>query len=219
MPLALLAMAFQLRTAALGGPEAVRATPSAVVDSVRDARRARDAQASFERVRRYNLPWEGSSGDRCQVRLGRYCWWYDETTPTLPPENATIAARRAELIAQLDGLAALHPGDDWLAGMRVHYRVDAQRLASADSVARDCKATRWWCDALLGYAAHVRGDPGLADSAFAAALAAMSDSTRCRWTDIHTLLPNDWRGRYEELSCADRAPLERRREMRPRCTQ
>src|SRR4051812_20647847 len=142
-------MALQLRTASLGGSDVARPTPSAAADSVRDARRARDAQAGFERMRRFNLPWEGSSGDRCQVRLGRYCWWYDETTPTLPPENETIGTRRAELIAQLDALAALHPGDDWLAGMRVHYRVDARRLASADSVARDCRATGWWCAALL----------------------------------------------------------------------
>ena len=209
MPLALLAMALQLRTASLGGAEAVRPAPAAA-DSARDARRARDAQAGFERVRRFNLPWEGSSGDRCEVRLGRYCWWYDESTPPLPPENETIARRRNELIAQLDALAALHPGDDWMAGMRVHYRVDARRPDAADSAARECRATRWWCDALLGYAAHVRGDARLADSAFAASLSAMDDSTRCRWTDIHMLLPNDSRERYEELPCADRSPVERR---------
>jgi hypothetical protein len=114
------------------------------------------------------------------------------------------------LLVRLDSLAALHPGDDWMAGMRVHYRIDAKQLDAADSVARGCTATRWWCDALRGYAAHVRADARRADSAFTAALAAMDPDTRCRWTDIHTLLPSDSRERYEETACADREPLDRR---------
>ncbi len=210
MPLTLLAMAFQLQTASIGGPGAARPSATAEADSARDARRARDAQAGFERTRRSNLPWEGGAGDRCQVRLGRFCWWYDEYAPTLPPEKETITERRAQLLAALDSLGRLHPGDDWLAGMRVHYRIDGRQPALADSAARECRATRWWCDALLGYVSHVRGDAALADSAFGAALSAMSDSTRCSWTDIHTLLPNDARERYEEQSCAERLPLERR---------
>lgn len=210
MPLVPLVIALQLQTASVAALPAARPAAVEAADSARDARRARDAQASFERARRSNLPWEGGSGGRCEVRLGRYCWWYDETAPALPPENEATTRRRAELIAQLDTLAELHPGDDWLAGMRVHYRVDARRTDAADTVARGCRSTRWWCDALLGYAAHVRGDAALADSAFAAALAGMDEATRCQWTDIHTLLPSDSRERYEELTCADRAPMERR---------
>lgn len=209
MPLALFAIALQLQTASLSGSAPARPQATSA-DSVADARRARDAQAWFERTRRSNLPWEGSAGDRCEVRLGRYCWWYDESAPALPPEKEAISSRRMELLQQLDALAALHPGDDWLAGMRVHYRVDARLPEGADTAARACRATHWWCDALLGYAAHVRGDARLADSAFAASLAGMDDSTRCRWTDIHTLLPNDSRERYEELPCGERAPLEQR---------
>jgi hypothetical protein len=209
MPLVPLAIAFQLQTASLAGVPAPRPQDTAA-DSARDARRARNAQAGFERTRRSNLPWEGGSGSRCEVRLGRYCWWYDEAALTLPPEKDEIIRRRDELIAQLDALAELHPGDDWLAGMRVHYRVDARRPEAADSAARGCRSTRWWCDALLGYAAHVRGDAALADSAFTSALAAMDEATRCQWTDIHTLLPSDSRERYEELPCSDRAALERR---------
>jgi hypothetical protein len=210
MALVPLLIAFQLQTASLAGAPPARPSVAETADSIRDARRARDAQASFERTRRSNLPWEGGPGDRCEVRLGRYCWWYDETAPTLPAESESITRRRTELISQLDALGELHPGDDWLAGMRVHYRVDARHAEAADTVARGCRATRWWCDALLGYAAHVRGDAALADSAFTAALAGMDDATRCRWTDIHTLLPSDTRERYEDLPCADRAPLERR---------
>ena len=93
MPLAAFAIALQLQTASLSG--SVSAGPQATsVDSVADARRARDAQAWFERARRSNLPWEGSAGDRCEVRLGRYCWWYDESAPPLPPEKEAITSRR-----------------------------------------------------------------------------------------------------------------------------
>jgi hypothetical protein len=209
MAFALLAIAFQLQTASLGG-SAVSPRAPAQSDSAQAARRARDAQAGFERTRRSNLPWEGGSGDRCEVRLGRFCWWYDEIEPSLPPENETIVERRLAFIAELDSLAALHPGDEWLAGMRVHYRVDARRLEAADSAARGCQSTRWWCDALVGYAAHLLGDARRADSSFAAALAGMDDATRCAWSDIHMLLPSDSRGRYEELPCADRAAVDRR---------
>src|SRR5438270_182125 len=106
MPLVPIVIAFQLQTASLAVAPTVRA-PTAAADSARDVRRARDAQASFERTRRSNLPWEGSSNGRCEVHLGRYCWWYDETEPTLPPENETITRRRVELIAQLDSLSEL----------------------------------------------------------------------------------------------------------------
>jgi hypothetical protein len=213
--LVLVAAALQLRTAALPVPPLVR--PSAA-DSVRDARHARDVQARFERLRRLALPWESGSAGRCDVRVGRFCWWYEDGTPAPGPEAESIARWRTELLAELDALGEQHPGDDWLAGMRVHYRVDARRYAAADSAARSCVATRWWCDALVGYAGQARGDARTADSAFAAALAAMPDSTRCSWSDIATLLPGDSRGRYQALPCPARRPLEERYWMlaRPR---
>lgn len=218
MHLALLAMALQLQTASLGGVPGVR--PEAAADSARDARRARNAQAGFERARRSALPYEGGSGGRCDVRLGRFCWWYDEYTPALPPEHESITRRRLALLRALDSLAGRYPGDDWLAGMRVHYRLDARHPDAADSVARDCRATQWWCAALLGYAAHARGDATRADSSFTAALGAMPEETRCAWTDIRTLLPGDARGQYEDLPCAERTRIEQRYWLlgRPRLT-
>jgi hypothetical protein len=220
MHLAWMAMALQLRTAALAAPPAQRAGAEGGADSVRDARRARSEQASFERARRASLPWESGSGGRCDVRLGRYCWWYDDYAPPLPPEPESITRRRAELIGLFDALALKHPGDDWLAGMRVHYRIDARQTAAADSAARDCHATRWWCDALLGYAAHVGGDARVADSALTAALSGMPEELRCRWTDIRSVMPGDARGRYEDLPCPARANVERRYWLlgRPRLT-
>ena len=119
MHLAWIAMALQLRTAVLAVPPAQHAVADRA-DSVQDARRARNEQASFERARRASLPWENGSGGRCDVHLGRYCWWYDDYTPSLPPESESIGRRRAELIGVFDSLALKYPGDDWLAGMRVH---------------------------------------------------------------------------------------------------
>ena len=210
MHLLLVALAFQLRTVALAAPSTPHQSSDALADSARDSRRARNEQASFERARKAYLPSEPGFGGRCDVHVGRFCWWSDESKPLLPPEAPSTVARRALLISLFDSLASVHPGDDWIVGMAVHYRVETHDLAGADSAALGCRGTGWWCAALVGYAAQARGDAVRADSAFEAALDAMPEEQRCEWTDISTLLPGDARGHYEKLSCADRAPLEGR---------
>lgn len=208
MHLVITALALQLRTASFGVAEPAR--PAEVADSVRDASHARSAQADFERARRARLPWESGSMGRCDVRIVRYCWWYEDGSPALPEEPIAISERRAELLREFDSLAKRHPGDDWIAGMRVHYLLEGRREAAADSAARACRGTPWWCDALLGYAAQARGNAMLADSAFSRAILQMPEDIRCRWTDIRTLLPGDVRGSYEKLPCDQRAVMERR---------
>jgi hypothetical protein len=209
MHVALLALSLQLSlTAQAVAPQGRVASSPA--DSMRDLRDARSAQASFERARRYSLPEGGGSSGRCDVQLGRYCWWYDAVPPDIPPEVSQITRRRAELLATLDALAARHPGDDWIAGMRVHYRIDGKNPTSADSVARSCSATSWWCLALVGYADHKLGRAAAAESAFVGAFAAMPDSTSCTWRDIAVLLPSNTRHYYEQLSCEARRPVEDR---------
>ena len=210
MHLLLLALSLQVRTVALALPPQPRPTADALADSIRDARRARNEQASFERARRAYLPSGPGGGGRCDVHVGRFCWWSDETKPELPPEAPSVVARRYLLVSLFDSLAAVHPGDDWLVGMAVHYRLEAHQLSAADSAAHACRGSSWWCAALVGYAAQVRGDMAVADSAFTEALAEMPAEQRCQWTDIRTLLPGDARGRYERLSCADRAPVDAR---------
>jgi hypothetical protein len=205
MVVAVLLLALQMRAPALAD------TPQrATADSARDLRRALGAQASFERARRTHLPYTAGSGGRCDVRLGRFCWWYDGSTPTFPPEAEAIGRRRGELLAELDQLAAKYPGDDLLAGLRVHYRVDARAPAAADSVARQCHASPWWCAALVGYAAHARGDGVRADSAFAAAVALLPPEQACAWRDIAPLLNDDDREVYEHRPCEARDALETR---------
>lgn len=179
-------------------------------DSTRDLARARNAQASFERYRRALLPTGPGGAGRCDVRLGRYCWWYDASVPTFPPEPDAIGRRRVDLLRELDRLGALHPGDDWISGLQVHYRVDGRDPIGADSVARTCRSTAWWCSALAGYAAHARGDAARADSAFSSALSAMPPDVACAWRSITPLLSADDRSAYEHQPCGARAGLERR---------
>jgi hypothetical protein len=209
MYVALLALSFQLGLTAQAVSPQGRAS-SSPADSMRDLRDARTAQGSFERARRYSLPEGGGSSGRCDVQLGRYCWWYDEVPPDIPPESDQITRRRAELLATLDALGERHPGDDWIAGMRVHYRIDGKNAAAADSVARACGATPWWCLALVGYADHKLGRAAAAESAFVGSLAAMPDSVGCKWRDISVLLPSNTRNYYEKLSCEARRPVEER---------
>ena len=212
MHLALLALALQLRAPAAPAFSDVpqRAVGSSAADSARDVGRAHSAQASFERSRRALLPYGYGGAGRCDVRLGRFCWWYDEHTPTFPPEAETIQHRRAELLAQLDAAGGQYPGDDWLAGMRVHYRIDGRNVAGADSIAATCRATTWWCNALSGYAAHAKGDVARADSAFSSAVSAMSAEQSCAWRNIAPLLNDGDRNAYEHRSCDERRALESR---------
>ena len=209
MPVALLALTLQLGFAALPS-HAPQGRDLAPPDSVRDLKRARSAQASFELIRRMNLPERGRSSGRCDVHLGRFCWWKDDDPQELPPERDAVTRQRASLLTVLDALGETHPGDAWLAGMRVHYRIDGKNAAGADSIARACSAATWWCRALTGYANHALGRPAAAESAFVDALSAMPDSTRCAWRDISVLLPTNTRRYYEKLSCAERARVEER---------
>ena len=210
MHVALLALTFQLSFTALPVPQGHGVSTARTADSARDLKAARAAQASFEFARRSHLPEGFGSSGRCDVQLGRYCWWYDEFPIKLPPEPNAIVRRRADLVATLDSLGDLHPGDDWISGMRVHYRIDGKNPASADTVARACKATTWWCLALVGYANHLLGNAAAAESAFTGALHDMPDDERCKWRDISVLLPSNTRHYYEGLSCAARQAVEDR---------
>jgi hypothetical protein len=221
MHLALFTLALQLGFSATPARPAQGVAPRHAADSLRDLKRARSAQASFERARRYNLAERGGSPGRCDVNLGRICWWYDEVPVKLPPEPRQLSRRREDLLFTLDSLNALHPGDEWIAGMRVHYRIEAGRAIEADSVARSCRATAWWCLALTGYAEHVLGRAAAAESAFAGAVARMPEPERCGWREISVLLPSRTRHWYETLSCDARLPVEERYWLlsRPRFSQ
>jgi hypothetical protein len=190
---------------------AVSTPRNAAADSQRVLRDARSAQTSFERTRRANLPLNtrGTSG-RCDVRVGRFCYWWDDGEFTMPPEPAKTKAARTALLRRLDAAATRVSGDRWIAGQRVRYLVEDGRARDAVAAASECRAAASWCAALAGYALHAAADFAAADSAFAVALAEMPDAERCRWTDITLLLEDDARKRYEKLSCEDRSAFETR---------
>lgn len=180
-------------------------------DSAGLASHARRAQAEFERARLFLLPAGiAHGGQRCDARIGRFCYWSDGGGAEVPREPARIGEERTRLLEALDSVARALPGDAWVAGQRVRYQLEAGRPDSAAEAARACHAAAWWCAALQGLAQHVAGDYEAAERTFESALDAMPGDERCRWTDVSDLLEEPLRRRYRRLSCGERRGLEAR---------
>jgi hypothetical protein len=190
-----------------GPPGPGRAAP----DSVAVLHSARRAQATFEWQRRRHVPaGPGNPFNRCDARIGRFCYWYEEGGNSTPKEPDDIRAGRDQLLATLAEAGARLPGDEWITGQRVRYLVEAGKPQTALAVALGCSASTWWCAALRGLALHAAGDIAGADSSFATALVALPPAERCRWTDISALLDDALRDRYERSSCEEREELAAR---------
>src|SRR5688572_411600 len=170
-------------------------------DSVEISRRARDLQARFERRRRQMLPrFYTGEAHHCLI-IGRFCEWHPNLKDyVVPDEGNNIRRARAELLRDLERASATVPGDDWIVGQRIRYLVES-RDTVAIGVARSCRATKWWCEALLGLSLHVTGNFAAADSAFSSALNDMPTLTRCYWTNLSPLLDDDIRGTYRRMPC------------------
>jgi hypothetical protein len=181
-------------------------------DSHAIASSLRSAQRRFEWVRRHHLPWVyGTPSGRCDVVVGRYCYWDDDEEPTWrpKPEHDRITRERHALLERLDSAAAVLPGDRWIAGQRVRYLVETARYLDALWAARACRSPGWWCPALAGFVLHHMGDYAAAESAFDAALAEMSERQRCDWVNISLLLEGKGTRRYREGDCATQDSLNR----------
>lgn len=188
-------------------------------DSQRVLKGARKAQSDFEFQRRWNLPWTPAGGtdpSSCYAVIGRF--WHcgdasrdlDESDDDPPPEPKRIVAERARLVAALDRAAQRLPGDRWIIGEEVRYLLEGGHEAEALAAAARCRAERWWCAALTGLALHVGERYADADTAFAAALAAMPEPQRCEWLDLAPLLDGALRDRAKRLDCAARADFDAR---------
>lgn len=209
-----------MRTIALGLMLAVLAAPMPVAAQMRPdtgSAAMRDAQRRFELYRRDHLPVAASGSGPCEVQVGRYCYWNSDFDSPPPREPEGIGRERERLIEALRARHAEQPNDGWVSGQLVRYLVEEGHADEALAAARDCGATAgvevdaaWWCAALRGYALHRAGDDSAATSAFDSALAAMPDSTRCRWNDLSLWLEGEAAKRYEDMSCADRERLARR---------
>ena len=175
------------------------------VDSAALLRTARAAQARFENIRRANLPrLAGDPGHPCHANIGRFCSWSDRSDTLPPPESPKIAAARAELLARLDSVIAMLPGDPWAYGQRTRYLLEAGKATQAAELAAICAAERWWCAALGGLALHVAERYHAADSAFTIALDSMPASVRCRWTDLSDVLDRRLARELGKSSCEER---------------
>lgn len=179
-------------------------------DSTEISQRAHDLQAKFERRRRQMLPrFYIGSAEHCVI-VGRFCEWHPNLTDyAVPEEGKNIIRARAELLRELEKASAELPGDDWIMGQRIRYLTEGHDT-SAVGVARSCRATRWWCDALLGLALHVGGNYAGSDSAYAVALDGMPSPTRCHWLNLAPLLDDDIRGTYKKMSCGQREAADAR---------
>ncbi len=181
-----------------------------VVDSAAISHRARDLQARFERRRRQMLPrFYSGVADHCLI-VGRFCEWHPRASDhTVPEEGDNIRGARAALLRDLEKASATLPGADWIVGQRIRYLLESHDT-SAIGVARSCRATKWWCEALLGLAFHVSGDFAAADSTFRVALDDMPSLTRCHWTNLSPLLDDDIRGAYRKMTCPQRDAVNAR---------
>jgi hypothetical protein len=111
-------------------------------DSTRLVAHARGAQVEFERARMFLVRSGSASGNRCDARIGRFCYSYSGGGD-LPREPEPIAKERLRLLAVLDTVARAVPGDAWVAGQRVRYLLEAGWPDSATDAARACRATSW----------------------------------------------------------------------------
>ncbi len=197
--------------AASGGREPWRIAQE---DSVALRESLKQAQRDFERLRRRFLPFTSGEGPSpCPERVGRFCIWPDDEgdwPDILPPEHERVVAARRGFLTQLDSAAAVLPGDGWIAGQRVRYLLEAHRLDAAEVAARGCQGESWWCQALAGAVAHARGEFHRAERLFASSLTTAPAEVRCRSTDLTRLLDRDAARSYARLTCAERAPVNRR---------
>lgn len=159
-------------------------------DSVGTLEDLQRRQADFERLRRRFLPFVMGRIHPCDLRIGRFCYWENDDPPpeATHHEDPRVSAARDVLLAALDSVASMLPGDDWVAAQRVRYRLDGGDTAGAMSSARACRATPWWCAALEGLAHHSSYGFAAAEAAFDRALGEMPDSLRSEWEDVRKLI-------------------------------
>ncbi len=184
----------------LSGVSALGREAAPAEDSTELHRAARDAQARFERLRLRSLPRGGTSGGSCQERVGRFCFWSEDGDWVPTPEGPELTAHRDALLAVLDSVGRLLPGDDWVAGQRVWYRAEASRWDEALEAALGCAHPDWWCAALEGLAHHGAGRWAEARAAFAEALDGMDPAEARRWRHPVRAVDGDARAALEAAS-------------------
>ncbi len=166
---------------------------------------AKRAQTEFERARRDGLGFSsGGATSEPDVQFGSIFYWNNNNDVPPRPEQAEIGVARKRLLQALSEAALAAPTDDWVAGQRVKYSIEAKDFAGANAVISDCKATTWWCAALTGLVRHTQNDAPGAERAFNNALSQMPEAQRCQWQDISPWLKKADSLAYLAKSCAER---------------
>jgi hypothetical protein len=200
-PIAVTAGALTARAqapAAPGPPRAMSGPPSPV-------EYAKQAQAEFERARREGLGFSsGGATSEPDVQFGSIYYWNNNNDVPPRPERPEIGSARTKLLQSLNEAALAAPADDWVAGQRMKYLVEAKDLQGAAAVVSNCKITPWWCSALTGFIKHVSNDAPGAERAFNAALTQMPEEQRCAWTNLAPWLKKADSLAYVAKSCAER---------------
>ena len=195
-----------------GHPQAHRAARLQAVapDSERVLADVRSQQRRFERTRRRHFPYGYLWTGRCDEHIGRFCLSYDEDEDwESAPEHPEVPLLRRALLDSLDAAAESLPGDSWILGQRVRYRIEGGSPSAAFDIAAPCRLEgRWWCHALAAYALHAAEEFEDSEVWFDRALAGMPGVERCRWTDLGPILRGKNRGRYTDAPCGDRAGFE-----------
>ena len=127
-----------------------------------------------------------------------------------PRRSDAIVAARARLVSLLDTAVRRAPQDAWLVGQLVRFLVDQGDARGALAAVRECRASRWWCAALAGFALAYDGSFVEADSAFHIVTDLLPLDARCEWTDTRVLLDSVPRQAYVHLSCAGRDSVNAR---------
>ncbi|HZI74867.1 MAG TPA: hypothetical protein VFD73_12760, partial [Gemmatimonadales bacterium] len=141
---------------ALPGTTSASSMQTGIVhDSIDVLHQAHAAQREFERTRRANLPGETGGARACDERIGRFCYWYEPFSDPSLTESGIVREARGDLIRALENAAGQLPGDGWIAGQLVRYLVEQGAADSAIAAAQRCRAARWWCSALEGFARHM----------------------------------------------------------------
>ncbi len=131
-----------------------------------------------------------------------------------PSLQDRMYVKRDTLLMKLDAAAKELPGDSWILGQRIRFRLDqAYRRPDATNealaIARQCRLDAWWCAALTGFVLHHRGEIAAADSAFAVAANQIPAAQRCGWEDVLALVDSAKRTAYADTPCDKRDTFNR----------
>ncbi len=204
-------MRVRSQAAAVVPPAPSPATASGPAAPISPVAYAKQAQAEFERARREGLGFSsGGATAEPDVQFGTIFYWNNNNDVPPRPEQPEIAVSRRKLLQSLNEAALADPTDDWVAGQRMKYSIEAKDFAGANAVVSDCKATAWWCTALTGLLKHVQIDAPGAERAFNSALAQMPEAQRCEWQNVAPWLHKADSLAYLAKSCDERLAVNKK---------